>query len=92
MPTVKLGVLACFLLPASLAVAVEWGRGSTYKPRPMVYVEAAGSRRLVIYNGPVSSEEFSSEFLKNDDGVNNEYTITFETRPVIVRLRLTPTQ
>ena len=55
MPTVKLGVLACFLLPASLAVAVEWGRGSTYKPRPMVYVEAAGSKRLVIYNGPVSS-------------------------------------
>jgi hypothetical protein len=68
MPTVKLGVLACFLLPASLAVAVEWGRGSTtYKPRPMVYVEAAGSKRLVIYNGPVSSEEFSSEFFKNDD-------------------------
>lgn len=72
MPTVKLGVLACFLLPASLAVAVEWGRGSrvlqtTYKPRPMVYVEAAGSKRLVIYNGPVSSEEFSSDFFKNDD-------------------------
>ena len=35
--------------------AIEWGRGSTYKPRPMVYVEAAGSKRLVIYNGPVSS-------------------------------------
>ena len=57
MPTVKLGVLACFLLPASLAVAVEWGRG--YKPRPLVYVEApsspgGGSKRLVIYNGPVS--------------------------------------
>ena len=88
MPTVKLGVLACFLLPASLAVAVEWGRGSTYKPRPMVYVEAAGSKRLVIYNGPVSSEEFSSDFLK----MMIESTITFETRPVIVRLRLTPTQ
>lgn len=88
MPTVKLGVLACFLLPASLAVAVEWGRGSTYKPRPMVYVEAAGSKRLVIYNGPVSSEEFSSDFLK----MMIESTITFEIRPVIVRLRLTPTQ
>ena len=74
MPTVKLGVLACFLLPASLAVAVEWGRGSTYKPRPMVYVEAAGSKRLVIYNGPVSSEEFSSDFFK----MMIESTITFE--------------
>jgi len=61
MPTVKLGVLACFLLPASLAVAVEWGRGSTYKPRPMVYVEAAGSRRLVIYNGPTRDCEVAAD-------------------------------
>ena len=65
MPTVKLGVLACFLLPASLAVAVEWGRG-TYKPRPMVYVEApsfvgGGSKRLVIYNGPTRDCEVAAD-------------------------------
>ena len=66
MPTVKLGVLASIiLLPASLALASEWGRG-TYKPRPMVYVEApsyvgGGSKRLVVYNGPTRDCEVAAD-------------------------------